>query len=66
MPMNRKLDEFIGDATPKKIPKEKPVQRKKRLKPTSLDSFLPEEHINYFRDLRIGSKKIRNAKIEEL
>lgn len=66
MPMDRKLDEFIGDATPKKVSKEKPVRRKKRLKPTSLDSFLPEEHINYFRDLRIGSKKIRNAKIEEL
>ena len=64
--MDRKLDEFIGNAAPKKPTKEKPVQRKKRLKPTSLDSFLPEEHINYFRDLRIGSKKIRNAKIEEL
>ncbi|WP_209475412.1 PCNA-inhibitor [Thermococcus stetteri] len=64
--MDRKLDEFIGDAVPKTQPKEKPTQRKKRLKPTRLDSFLPEEHINYFRDLRIGSKKIRNAKIGEL
>ncbi|WP_054841016.1 PCNA-inhibitor [Thermococcus peptonophilus] len=66
--MDRKLDEFIGDATPKTRPKETPpLRRKKRLRPTSLDSFLPEEHINYFRDLRIGgAKKIRNAKIEEL
>jgi hypothetical protein len=64
--MDRKLDEFIGNAAPKKPTNEKPARRKKRLKPINLDSFLPKEHINYFRDLRIGSKKIRNAKIEEL
>lgn len=66
MAMNRKLDEFIENAPPRREKKEKPVKNRKRFKPTSLDLFLPEEHINYFKELRIGSKKIRNAKIEEL
>ncbi|WP_456368606.1 PCNA-inhibitor [Thermococcus sp.] len=63
--MNRKLDEFIGKS-PKGASKKRSPKKRKRLKETSLDSFLPEEHINYFRDLRIGSKKLRNTKIEEL
>ncbi|NJE53751.1 PCNA-inhibitor [Thermococcus sp. 21S9] len=64
--MNRKLDEFLAGARPKANPEEKPKKRKKRLKSTSLEAFLPEEHVNYFKQLRIGSKKIRNARIEEL
>jgi acyl carrier protein phosphodiesterase len=66
MPMNRRLDEFIEGAPLRREKKEKLPKNKKRLKPTNLDSFLPEEHINYFKELRIGSKKIRNAKIEGL
>jgi len=64
--MNRRLDDFLGDTRPKRKTGEKPKGRKKRLKSTSLDSFLPEEYVNYFKGLRIGSKKIRNARIEEL
>ncbi|AHL22577.1 MULTISPECIES: PCNA-inhibitor [Thermococcus] len=64
--MNRKLDEFIGDVKPRIKSDEKPRRKKKRLKSTNLDSFLPEEYVNYFKGLRIGSKKIRNARIEEL
>ncbi|MEO2151250.1 MAG: PCNA-inhibitor [Thermococcus sp.] len=64
--MNRKLDEFIGDVKPRIKSDGKPRRKKKRLKSTNLDSFLPEEYVNYFKGLRIGSKKIRNAKIEEL
>ncbi|WP_297515494.1 PCNA-inhibitor [Thermococcus sp.] len=64
--MNRKLDEFLGDVKPRIKSDEKPRRKKKRLKSTNLDSFLPEEYVNYFKGLRIGSKKIRNAKIEEL
>jgi len=64
--MNRKLDEFLGNAEPKMKREEKLKTKKKRLKSTSLEAFLPEEHVNYFKQLRIGSKKIRNAKIEEL
>ncbi len=41
-------------------------RRAERFKVISLENFLPEEHINYFRDLRIGSKKIKNAKIKEI
>ncbi len=67
--MDRKLDEFLGNA-PQRVsgtPEENPPRRKrKRLKSTSLESFLPEEHVEYFKKLRIGSKRIRNAKIEEL
>ncbi|CAI1493377.1 PCNA-inhibitor [Thermococcus nautili] len=64
--MNRKLDEFLGDVKPRIKSDEKPRRKKKRLKSTNLDSFLPEEYVNYFKGLRIGSKKIRNARIEEL
>ena len=64
--MNRKLDEFLGSARPKTKTEEKPKKKKKRLKSTSLEAFLPEEYVNYFKGLRIGSNKIRNAKIEEL
>ena len=64
--MNRRLDEFLGDAKPKVKKGEKPRKKKKRLKSTSLEAFLPEEYVNYFKGLRIGSKKIRNARIEEL
>ena len=63
--MYRRIDEFLdSEASVKKG--EAPRKRKKRLKETSLDSFLPEEHVEYFRQLRIGSKKMRNAKIEGL
>ncbi|MDV3104312.1 MULTISPECIES: PCNA-inhibitor [Thermococcus] len=63
--MYRRIDEFIeaGGSVKKE---EEPEKRKKRLKETSLDAFLPAEHVAYFKQLRIGSKKIRNAKIEEL
>ncbi|WP_297074110.1 PCNA-inhibitor [Thermococcus sp.] len=64
--MDRKLDEFLRNTKPKVKSNEKPKRKKKRLKSTSLDYFLPEEHVNYFKQLRIGSKRIKNAKIEEL
>jgi len=63
--MDRKLDEFLSTGISVKKP-ENVQKKRKRLKETRLDVFLPEEHINYFKWLRIGSKKIRNAKIEEL
>ncbi len=37
-----------------------------RFKVITLEKFLPEEHIDYFRNLRIGSKKIGRLKIREL
>ena len=64
--MDKTLDEFLRSTVRKVKPEEEPRKRKKRLKSTSLESFLPEEHVNYFKQLRIGSKRIRNAKIEEL
>ncbi|HDZ35649.1 MAG TPA: hypothetical protein ENH81_01885 [Thermococcus sp.] len=67
--MDRKLDEFFEAAPPKLSGDgdgENRRRKKKRLKSTSLESFLPEEHVVYFKKLRIGSKKIRNAKVEEL
>jgi hypothetical protein len=67
--MNRKLDEFLEAVSPRTGVEENTEgqrKKKKRLKSTSLESFLPEEHVNYFKRLRIGSKKIRNARIEEL
>jgi len=64
--MDRKLDEFLGKSPSKPKTGEKLRRKKKRLKSTSLDSFLPEEYVNYFKGLRIGSKRIRNARIEEL
>jgi len=69
VPMNRKLDEFLEAAVPRTSEEAgggQPRKKKKRLKSTSLESFLPQEHVEYFKKLRIGSKKIRNAKIEEL
>jgi len=65
-PMDKKLDEYLKNTTNKVKPKEPSHKRKKRLKSTSLESFLPEEYVNYFRGLHIGSKRIRNAKIDEL
>ena len=59
-----RLDHFIGAGKPRK--NERKVKKKKRLRETSLDAFLPEEHVEYFRQLRIGSKRIRNSRIEEL
>ncbi|WP_297522213.1 PCNA-inhibitor [Thermococcus sp.] len=64
--MDGTLDEFLKNATGKGKHRENSRKRRKRLKSTSLESFLPEEHVNYFKQLRIGSKKIRNTKIEEL
>ncbi|ASJ09321.1 hypothetical protein A3L11_08800 [Thermococcus siculi] len=63
--MDRTLDEFITNAARKVKSEEEPRKRKKRLKSTSLESFLPQEHVEYFKQLRIGSKRIRNARIEE-
>ena len=67
--MNRTLDEFL-EAAPPKAPGNgdggERRRKKKRLKSTSLESFLPQEYVDYFRGLRIGSKKIRNARVEEL
>ncbi|WP_297068956.1 PCNA-inhibitor [Thermococcus sp.] len=65
--MDRRLDEFLASTSSEgqgKVPN--PGKKRRRLKPTNLEAFLPEEHINYFKGLRIGSKKIRNARIEEL
>ncbi len=65
--MDRRLDEFLTSTSSEgqeKVPN--PRKKRRRLKPTNLEAFLPEEHINYFKGLRIGSKKIRNARIEEL
>ncbi len=64
--MDKKLDEFM--ASPIKVKQEevRKNNKKKRLRMTKLDNFLPEEHINYFKALRIGSKRIRNAKISEI
>ncbi|AEC52536.1 hypothetical protein PNA2_1621 [Pyrococcus sp. NA2] len=63
--MNRKLDEFLGSGSQSSI--QRPQRKnKKRLKETNLDNFLPEEHIQFFKNLRIGSKKIARKKIEEL
>ena len=65
-PMDRTLDEFIKGTGKRAKSGEPPRKKRKRLKPTSLESFLPEEQVNYFKQLRIGSKRIRNARIEEL
>ncbi len=61
-----KLDDFLDNAGVSRKRDEGKPRKKKRLRETSLEAFLPEEHINYFKGLRIGSKKIRNARIEEL
>ncbi|ASJ11229.1 hypothetical protein A3L12_07955 [Thermococcus sp. P6] len=62
--MDGKLDDFLANATGSQ--EREPDKKKRRLKSTSLESFLPEEQINYFKKLRIGSKKMRNAKIDGL
>lgn len=65
--MYKRLDEFLSSVSSESLEKAKKTEKKRRrLKPTNLEAFLPEEHINYFKGLRIGSKKIRNARIEEL
>ena len=65
--MDRRLDEFLTPTLSKGQEKVQDSKKKRRrLKPTNLEAFLPKEHINYFKGLRIGSKKIRNARIEEL
>ncbi|AAL81270.1 hypothetical protein PFDSM3638_05745 [Pyrococcus furiosus DSM 3638] len=65
--MNRKLDEFLGSNDPPATKEEnQKVKKKQRLRATNLDEFLPEDHINFFKNLRIGSKKIARKKIEEL
>ncbi len=64
--MDKKLDEFIGSPIKVRQDKARKNNKKKRLRMTKLDNFLPEEHINYFKALRIGSKRIRNVKISEI
>ncbi|WP_461866855.1 PCNA-inhibitor [Thermococcus sp.] len=64
--MNRKLDEFLRNSKINVKSNDNHKRRKKRLRPLSLEEFLPEEHVEYFKALRIGSKRIRNARIEEL
>jgi hypothetical protein len=65
--MDKRLDEFLTSVSSESPEKARKTGKKRRkLKPTNLEAFLPEEHINYFKGLRIGSKKIRNARIEEL
>ncbi|WP_048146904.1 PCNA-inhibitor [Pyrococcus abyssi] len=65
--MDRKLDDFINinfSYTQEKRSAKKNVRKK--LRETNLDSFLPEEHIEFFKNLRIGSKRIARKKIEGL
>ncbi|MDK2869331.1 MAG: hypothetical protein PWP39_566 [Pyrococcus sp.] len=65
--MNRKLDEFLNsNDTPSTKEENQKVKKRQRLRATSLDEFLPEDHISFFKNLRIGSKKIARKKIEEL
>ncbi len=59
-----RIDDFIGPEKPRKNGRE--TKKKKCLRETSLDAFLPEEHIEYFKQLRIGSKKVRNSRVEKL
>jgi len=61
-----KLDDFLGNASTPKKRNERKQGKKKRLRETSLEAFLPEEYVEYFKGLRIGSKKIKNVRIEEL
>jgi len=62
--MDRTLDEYLRNAGDKKEGKRE-NEKKRRLRDTRLDGFLPREHIEFFRELRIGSKRIRN-KFREL
>jgi hypothetical protein len=40
--------------------------KRKKLKPTRLDRFLPREHVEYFRNLHVESKKVGRKKVQEL
>ncbi|MCO6040350.1 PCNA-inhibitor [Thermococcus alcaliphilus] len=64
--MEKKLDEFINGSIKIRSENKAKTSKKKRLKSTKLDRFLPDEHINYFKALRIGSKRIQRAKIVEI
>ncbi|MDK2853738.1 MAG: hypothetical protein PWQ92_632 [Thermococcaceae archaeon] len=64
--MEKKLDEFINGSIKLGSGNENTRHKKKRLKSTKLDLFPPDEHINYFKALRIGSKRIQRAKIVEI
>ncbi len=64
--MDRKLDEFLKRGKIEMKSNGNHKNRKKRLRALSLEAFLPEEHVEYFKALRIGSKKIKNVRIEEL
>jgi len=64
--MNKTLDEFINGSI--KINGKAPLNHKnskKRLKSTRLDQFLPNEQVEYFKALRIGSKRVQRMKILE-
>lgn len=64
----KRLDDFLTTAASRgeETGDDAPRRKRKRLKSTSLESFLPEEHVDYFKKLRIGSKRIRHARIDEL
>jgi len=64
--MDKKLDEFINGSIKIRGENKSKVSKKKRLKSTKLDRFLPDEHINYFKALRMGSKRIQRIKIVEI
>ncbi len=64
--MDRKLDEFLKNGKINVKSNDNRKSKRKRLRPLSLEAFLPEEHVKYFKALRIGSKRIRNVRIEEL
>ena len=64
--MDKTLDEFINGSIKLKDETKDKASKKKRLKSTKLDMFLPDEHINYFKALRIGSKRIQRVKIIEV
>lgn len=64
--MEKKLDEFINGSIKIRSENKAKLSKKKRLKSTKLDKFLPDEHINYFKALRIGSKRIQRVKIVEV
>jgi len=71
--MNKTLDEFINGSI--KINGKVPLNHKNskkrlryivRLKSTRLDQFLPNEQVEYFKALRIGSKRVQRMKILEI
>lgn len=59
MAMDRTLDEYLRNVGAKKEQRRE-NGKKRRMRDTQLDGFLPREHIDFFRELRIGSKRIRN------